>query len=163
MKSEPTQLIPLNDYFTGRRVGNAEVTASQYTAITRDAQDPQGIFPASRLSAYDRAAMNLRDDQTVYFDGEWKNPAAVALGSMRSEKKAAAARENGRKGGRPPYRWFIFHRTGGVWSTFEGDRAAAEAECDRLNATDSAGSTSIYAGFATRAECEAEFWRLAIR
>jgi hypothetical protein len=30
-----------------------------------------------------------------------KNPAAVALGSMRSEKKAAAARENGKKGGRP--------------------------------------------------------------
>lgn len=37
---------------------------------------------------------------------EWKkkplkNPAAVALGSVRSEKKAAAARENGKKGGWP--------------------------------------------------------------
>lgn len=30
-----------------------------------------------------------------------KNPAAVALGSMKSDKKAAAARENGKKGGRP--------------------------------------------------------------
>jgi hypothetical protein len=30
-----------------------------------------------------------------------KNPAAVALGSMKSEKKAAAARANGRKGGWP--------------------------------------------------------------
>jgi hypothetical protein len=30
-----------------------------------------------------------------------KNPAAVALGSIRSEKKAAAARLNGRKGGWP--------------------------------------------------------------
>lgn len=30
-----------------------------------------------------------------------KNPAAVALGSMKSEKKAHAARENGKKGGRP--------------------------------------------------------------
>lgn len=30
-----------------------------------------------------------------------KNPAAVALGSIKSEKKAAAARENGKKGGRP--------------------------------------------------------------
>lgn len=30
-----------------------------------------------------------------------KNPAAVALGKIRSEKKSAAARENGRKGGRP--------------------------------------------------------------
>lgn len=34
-----------------------------------------------------------------------KNLAAVALGSIKSEKKAAAARENGKKGGRPkkPY------------------------------------------------------------
>lgn len=30
-----------------------------------------------------------------------KNPAAVALGKMKSKKKAAAARRNGRKGGRP--------------------------------------------------------------
>lgn len=31
-----------------------------------------------------------------------KNLAAVALGSIKSDKKAAAARENGKKGGRPP-------------------------------------------------------------
>lgn len=30
-----------------------------------------------------------------------KNPAAVALGSIKSERKAEAARLNGRKGGRP--------------------------------------------------------------
>jgi hypothetical protein len=30
-----------------------------------------------------------------------KNPAAVALGSIKSKKKARAARENGKKGGRP--------------------------------------------------------------
>jgi hypothetical protein len=31
-----------------------------------------------------------------------KNKAAVALGKIKSEKKAEAARINGRKGGRPP-------------------------------------------------------------
>ena len=33
--------------------------------------------------------------------GHLKNAAAVALGSIRSEKKAAAARLNGKKGGWP--------------------------------------------------------------
>lgn len=32
---------------------------------------------------------------------EKRNPAAVAMGRIRSEKKAAAARENGKLGGRP--------------------------------------------------------------
>lgn len=32
---------------------------------------------------------------------EHKNPAAVALGSMRSKKKAKTSAENGKKGGRP--------------------------------------------------------------
>jgi hypothetical protein len=36
-----------------------------------------------------------------YKTGKSKNPAAVALGSIKSKKKAAAARENGKKGGRP--------------------------------------------------------------
>jgi hypothetical protein len=30
-----------------------------------------------------------------------KNPAAVALGSIKSEKKAKSSKENGKKGGRP--------------------------------------------------------------
>ena len=86
--------------------------------------------------------------------------AGAALGRVSSPSKTAAARVNGAKGGRPPHRWFILHRTGGVWSTFEGARAAAEAECDCQNETDEQGSTTIQAGFATRDECEAEFYRL---
>lgn len=35
-----------------------------------------------------------------YFDKP-KNAAAVALGSVKSERKAAAVRDNGKKGGRP--------------------------------------------------------------
>jgi hypothetical protein len=35
---------------------------------------------------------------------ETRNPAAVALGSIKSKKKAIAARKNGKKGGRPKKR-----------------------------------------------------------
>ena len=82
------------------------------------------------------------------------------MGSSKSPAKTAAARANGAKGGRPPFCWFILHRTGGVWATFEGDRAAAVAECERLNETDEQGATTIQAGFATTEECQAEFYRL---
>ena len=86
--------------------------------------------------------------------------AAAALGRIKSEAKSTAARANGAKGGRPPYQWFILHRTGGVFSMFAGNREAAGAECNRLNATDEQGSTTIQAGFTDRKECEAEFYRL---
>ena len=41
---------------------------------------------------------------------QMKNPAAVALGSMTSKKKATAARKNGKKGGRLSTRQSYYKR-----------------------------------------------------
>lgn len=47
-----------------------------------------------------------------------KNPAAVALGKIKSDKKAAAARENGKLGGRPakPATAMLIRNAEGGWS-----------------------------------------------
>jgi hypothetical protein len=74
------------------------------------------------------------------------------LFAMKNNIRTAAAESN--------HHWFILYRTGGVWSSFEGDLAAAEAECAYRNGTDEQGETVIYAGFATRQECEEEFYFL---
>ena len=42
-----------------------------------------------------------------------KNPAAIALGSIKTEKKAASSRENGKLGGRPAYTHLIRDREAG--------------------------------------------------
>lgn len=69
-----------------------------------------------------------------------KNPAAVALGSITSEKKAKAARENGKKGGRP----------------YSMDRATAEAL--RRLIVRIHGSDSVYEDVCgERIPCRVEF------
>lgn len=50
-----------------------------------------------------------------------KNPSAVALGSVKSPKKAKTSRENGKKGGRPSSKAFVF-KWGGRWGVrFRGN------------------------------------------
>lgn len=49
----------------------------------------------TRLSDQSREALDKK------YDNIFKNPAAVSLGSMKTEKKAEASRANGKKGGRP--------------------------------------------------------------
>jgi hypothetical protein len=55
-------------------------------------------------------AVQMYDEDTKWFDKGYNadicweditNPAAAALGRVKSERKTAAARENGKKGGRP--------------------------------------------------------------
>jgi hypothetical protein len=50
----------------------------------------------------DMEETNAYPDTYVWLREQLKSPAAVALGSIRSEKKSAAARANGALGGRPP-------------------------------------------------------------
>jgi hypothetical protein len=59
------------------------------------------------MKPHDCTFETLEDGRQVCFECDAsKNPAAVALGRLggriRSEAKAAAARRNGRRGGRPP-------------------------------------------------------------
>lgn len=59
------------------------------------------------VNRYDENDEPLTNCAHIHVDGSNfgfvlpKNPAAVALGSMKSEKKSDAARENGKRGGRP--------------------------------------------------------------
>jgi len=51
--------------------------------------------------------------------------AAAAMGRVKSDRKTAAVRENGKKGGRPPHHATVgmIAKAGGEWwlSTFSGD------------------------------------------
>lgn len=72
-----------------------------------------------------------------------KSLAASALGSRTSEKKAAAARANGAKGGRPPYQWYLRNDlTGETISKHATHEAATKAA--------KACKTCIYANISIR-------------
>lgn len=55
----------------------------------------------SRKYILDMEETNAYPDTYVWLREQFKSPAAVALGSMKSERKSAAARRNGALGGRP--------------------------------------------------------------
>ena len=58
-----------------------------------------------------------------------------------------------------PNGWFILYNNGLILPSFEGDKAAAEAECYRLNRR-GPGWVRVLCGFATREECDASLDRL---
>jgi hypothetical protein len=70
--------------------GNCGQPYKKHKAFTENCPVVVGIF-------FGKTGSDFCDDK--YFSS--KNPAAVALGKIRSPKKAASSRENGKLGGRP--------------------------------------------------------------
>jgi hypothetical protein len=83
--------------------GPVPVDAEILGVVTRDETD-RGALIRMRTGIYVQgnagSIRTLPQRETKIAIGEF-NPAAAALGAVRSEKKATAARENGKKGGRP--------------------------------------------------------------
>jgi len=86
-----------SEWVNGQR--NAKATAREYAAQYPDHQIYVTWF---RSSDGQHGYLNPNGDHDIT-GRPWSaiNPAARALGSIKTEKKAAAARENGKKGGRP--------------------------------------------------------------
>jgi hypothetical protein len=66
--------------------------------ILQDVADHIRYFPEYPIDEWYIANVESHPLIKVSFQ---KNPAAVALGSIRSQARAKASRENGKKGGRP--------------------------------------------------------------
>jgi hypothetical protein len=60
---------------------------------------------AAEAAAKRSARKACPENPPVWHVHELKNPAAAALGAIKSDKKTAAARENGKLGGRPRLIW----------------------------------------------------------
>ena len=81
--------IVINQYGIG---GNKGEVAYQPRSTGRESYDACDRWCRTHDTANTMAIVEREDKATL---------AARALGSIRTEKKAAAARENGKKGGRP--------------------------------------------------------------
>lgn len=74
-------------------------TRSVYSKDGWDYQDAEGKA-VNAVSLGEVVPVVWDGGEQCWVEGEEPSPAAI-LGSRKSEKKAAAARENGKKGGRP--------------------------------------------------------------
>lgn len=83
-----------------------------------------------------------------------KNPAAVALGKMKSEAKAASSRENGKLGGRPVLEEFVCPacKTKAMlpWNKRHWCKCNPSAEFEMTSVRIAANTDRVVGGFLTK-------------
>ena len=67
-----------------------------------DSNATKAVMPAARQPATDSIEDNNASQETALREAVLRREAARQMGQAKSERKRAAVRENGKKGGRPP-------------------------------------------------------------